>query len=129
MSPDMDNVDFAENNEVFSDEILSDYPDQKNWIVTIRFYSFLHYVEEKLKIHGYTSNNHDNRKDNIRNCPHVDNRARTIYRLLEDISRDARYECIEMTEEDVEKSETKLEEGKDVLGFVGGSGSSTKYST
>lgn len=122
----MDNIDFAQNNEVFSDTILEDHPDQKNWVVTIRFYSYIHYVEEKLKMHGYSSTSHDNRKDNIRNCAQVDNRARSIYRKLEDISRDARYECIKMTDDDVEESESKLEEGKNVLGFVNG-GDSTKY--
>lgn len=127
--PDMDNVEFAKNNENFSNELYDEYPNQKNWIVTIRFYSYLHYVEEKLNMHGYTSNSHDDRKNKIRSCSQVDNRARTIYRKLEDISRDARYECIEMTEEDVEESETQLVEGKNILGFVSGGGSSTKYST
>jgi hypothetical protein len=129
MSPDMENVEFARNNEGFSDDLIKDYPNQKNWVVTIRFYSYLHYVEEELNKHGYNSRTHDDRKKNIRICKHIDNRARSIYRTLEDISRDARYECIEMNEEDVKKSGEKLEKGKNILGFMTNSSSDTKYST
>ena len=130
MTPDMENIEFAQNNQDFADDILSDFPDQKNWVVTVRFYSFIHYVEEKLKIHDISSNTHQERKDNIRNCRGIDNRARNIYRMLEDLSRDARYECKKMDDNEVEKTEEKLEEGKNVLGFTGeSSGSDTKYST
>lgn len=126
----MKHIEFARRSEAFSDNLCNDYSEQKNWIVTIRFYSYLHYVERQLDRHGYDSETHRNRKDNIRNCPHIDNRARSIYRLLEDLSKDARYECIEMTENDVEESEKKLDEGKEVLGFsAGDSNSDTKYST
>lgn len=126
----MTNIEFANNNQEFAEDLLSDYPDQKNWVVTIRFYSYIHYVEGKLKIYDMESNTHSERKDNIRECHGVDNRARNIYRFLEDISRDARYECQEMTESEVQRSEDKLEEGKSVLGFEGESGeTSTKYST
>lgn len=123
----MSNVDFARSNEQFADNLIEEFSSRKNWIVTIRFYSLLHYVEEQLRNHGYESRTHDNRKDNIRACRAMDNRVRTLYRRLEDVSRDARYECIEMDDEDVEMSASTLEEGKDILGYTGGSGD-TKYS-
>lgn len=127
---DMENIEFARNNEQFADDISEDYPNQKNWIVTIRFYSFIHFVEERLKSYDYYSKTHDERKDNIRSCKDISDEAYHIYRFLEDISRDARYECIAMTDEDASKACEKLEKGKRVLGFPSGSsGSSYKYST
>lgn len=124
----MSNVEFARNNEDFAGEVYQQHENQNNWVVTIRFYSLLHYVEQKLQSHNYNSETHGDRKENIRNCKHVDNRVRNLYRRLEDISRDARYECIEMQEQDVEMSEETLNEAKEVLGFTSGGGS-TKYST
>lgn len=124
----MENVEFARENEDFADDLdLSENP-SKNWVVIVRFYSYLHYVEEYLQMYNYNSRSHNDRRENIRNCPHIDNKARKIYRLLEDISRDARYECIRMTEDDVQKSKENLDEGKDVLGFSGGA-TNHKYST
>jgi hypothetical protein len=129
MASDMENIEFARNNENFAADILSEHSDQKNWVVTIRFYSYIHYVEERLESHDYTSNSHNDRKDNILQCRSVSDKAWRIYRALEDISRDARYECIKMTREDVERAEEKLEEGKEVLGFSNaGSDNDTKYS-
>lgn len=125
----MSNVDFARENENFAQEILSELEDRKNWVVTVRFYSLLHYVEERLQAHGYNSRSHEKRKDNIRDCRHVDNKVRKLYRRLEDVSRDARYECIRMGDDDVRKSEETLEEGKRILGFSAGSGGTHKYST
>jgi len=127
---DMSNAAFARNNENFAVDILDDYPSQKNWVVTVRFYSFIHYAEEILTSHDYSSNRHAERKENLRACNHIPNEAYRIYRFLEDLSRDARYECISMTDKDVEKAEEKLEKGKEVLGFPdGGSDQSVKYST
>jgi hypothetical protein len=127
---DMDNIDVARNNEEFAHDIINDYPDQKNWAVTIRFYSFIHFVDERLKSYDYHSKSHDERKNNIRRCSDISNEAYKIYRFLEDISRDARYECIAMTDEDATQAYEKLEKGKSVLGFPsGGSGQSYKYST
>lgn len=121
-------MEFARNNEEFAEDIREDYPAQKNWIVTVQFYSFLHYVEERLKSHSYTSTNHDDRMDNIRNCPHVDTKAYKIYKSLYDTSRDARYECMEIEESDIIECEKRLEKGKRILGFRDGS-TNTKYST
>lgn len=117
MSSDITHREFAEENEEFAIDISSGFEDKSNWIITIRFYSLIHYVEERLKSYGYDSRSHDGRKDNIRNCRYIDNKMRKLYRRLEDISRDARYECIRMDEEDVEKSRETLEEGKEILGL------------
>jgi CRISPR/Cas system CSM-associated protein Csm4 (group 5 of RAMP superfamily) len=127
MGLDKSNVDFARENEAFAEDIFSEYDNQSNWVVTIRFYSLLHYVEETLQLHNYSSKSHGDRKNKIRRCKYIDNKVYSIYRTLEDLSKDARYECIEMEAEDVEKSEEKLNEGKTVLGYSDFN-SDTKYS-
>lgn len=127
MSSSMDHVDFARINERFVDTIPEGNIPENNWIITIRFYIYLHYVEERLKSHNYNSRSHRDRDKNIRSCKYIDNEARKIYRKLEDVSRDARYECIEMEDRDVRESESALNKGKQILGFDR-SGGSHKYS-
>lgn len=127
MSGDFEHIDFARNNEDFAEEIVTDISNQNNWVVIVRFYSYLHYVEERLTSEGLTSDSHHDRKKNILRCKAIDNKARNIYRFLEDISRDARYECMSMSDDDVASSLAKLEEGKSVLGFSDQGGGSTKY--
>lgn len=127
MSPDMSHADFARNNDDFAEDLRGDYPDQNNWVVTVHFYSFLHYVEERLKSYDFSASKHSDREKNIRDCRYIDNRAYNIYRTLYDISRDARYECHEIESDTVEDCRDKLEEGKEVLGYSAG-GSTTKYS-
>jgi len=128
MSNDMSNVEFARNNEAFAQTISEDYPKQPNWVVTVRFYSLLHYVEQTLNRYGYNSKSHHDRKEKIRECRQIDDRMRKLYRRLEDLSKMARYDCIEMDNEDLEKSLQTLENGKEVLGYSAGGGGS-KYST
>lgn len=127
MSSDMTNVEFARENENFA-EIIDDNHDRNNWVVTVRFYSLLHYIEERLDACGYNSRSHKDREDNILNCKTVDNQIYNLYRFLQDLSRDARYECVRMGEDEVEKSREKLNEGKEILGFSQGDGSA-KYRT
>lgn len=135
MTPELGHIDLAEDNERFADLIRThlcnddfDVDNQNDWIVTARFYSLLHYVEKRLQDYGYSSRSHGGRKENILECPYIDNKVRRLYRRLEDVSRDARYECIPTSDEDVTKSESTLQEGKDVLGFSRSS-SGHKYST
>jgi len=130
MTPDIENVTFARESERLIENVDCDSENRvtNNWIVTVRFYTYLHYVEQRLQEYDYNSRSHDNRKENIRNCKNIDNKARKLYRRLEDMSRDARYECVEMTEEDVEKSLSTLREGKRVLNFHAGGGDH-KYTT
>ena len=117
MSGDMRNVEFARENEGFADEIEGSFENRENWTVTIRFYSLLHYIEETLSSHGYNSRSHDDREENILNCRYVDNRVRKLYRRLYDVSRDARYECVRLNNEDLRMSKETLEEGKEILGY------------
>ena len=130
MSPDIENVTFARESENLTEEMNCSLENKikNNWIVTVRFYTYLHYVEQRLQEYDYTSRSHNNRKENIRNCKQIDNKARKLYRRLEDMSRDARYECVEMSDEDVKESLSTLEEGKQVLNFHAGDGSH-KYNT
>lgn len=129
MSPDLTHGEFARENEEFADSLLEEFDNKFNWVVTVRFYSYLHFVEKRLQDYGYSSNNHDNRKNNILNCNQIDSRARAIYRALEDLGRDARYECYRMDEDDLEVSREKLQKGKEILNFTDSGDVSTKYST
>ena len=126
MAPDISNVDFARENEEFADDI-EENRERNNWVVTVRFYSLLHYIEERLQRCGYNSRSHADREDKILRCNSMDNDVYDLYRFLQDMSRDARYECIRMGDDDVAMSHEKLEEGKAMLGFIHGGGS-TKYS-
>lgn len=116
----------AEKNEQFAESLDGSQAVERGWIVTVRFYSLLHYVEERLTSHGYTSERHNQRMDNIKSCNAVETAVYKKYRALYDISRDARYECVRMNQEDVEESERILDEGKRMLGFDQG-GSDYKY--
>lgn len=127
--PDFSNVQGARENEQLADSLDITQDAHRNWIVIIRFYSFLHYVEERLQADNYDSDRHTERMENIRRCHSVDSYVYNIYRLLYDLSRDARYECIRMGESEVRVSEQKLEEGKSKLGFSHGSDGTHKYST
>ncbi|WP_128904790.1 hypothetical protein [Halorubrum amylolyticum] len=125
---DFSHISGARENEELADSLDSSEPENRNWIVTIRFYSYVHYIEEILESYNYSSNTHKERKDNIERCNGIDRTAYKIYRFLEDISRDARYECIRMGESELTKTEEKLSRGKEALGIVG-SGGDHKYST
>lgn len=122
----MPHLEFAQENEQLADDIFDEF-NHNNWSVTIRFYSLLHYVEQRLITHDYTSKTHGDRKENIIDCNEIDDKIHNLYRRLEDLSRDARYECVRLSEEDVEISEETLEEGKFILGFDGSEGGA-KYS-
>lgn len=127
MTSDMSHVEFARSTDELSEDFQDSFQDQNNWTVTLHFYSYLHYVEERLQSHGYASKSHTNRQENIQACKHIDREGYKIYRALYDTSRDARYECIEIEDDKVDKCREKLERGKEVLGFTDGGGS-TKYS-
>lgn len=127
MTEGMKNVEVAEENEVFADDILEGFDNKNNWVVTVRFYSLVHYIEERLTTYDYNSRSHDNREENILDCRYIDNKVRKLYRRLYDVSRDARYECVRLGEEDVRKSEETLAEAKEILGFTDGT-SDHKYS-
>ena len=126
---DFSNVEVARENEELAASMDPSRGDHRNWIVTIRFYSFLHYTEQRLTAEKYDSDNHKERMDNIQRCPALEDYLYNIYRSLYDLSRDSRYECERMNEEEVTKSEERLERGKELLGFNQTSGSSHKYST
>lgn len=125
---DFSHISGARENEELANSLDVSEPENRNWIVTIRFYSYVHYIEQILESYNYSSNTHIERKDNIEKCNGTDQTAYKIYRFLEDLSRDARYECIRMGTEELDITKKKLKSGKKSLGFVGSSGNH-KYST
>lgn len=127
MTSSKSHVGFARETEDLAGDFHDTYPEENNWVVTFHFYSYLHYVEELLKRYGYSQKSHKQRKENIEECGKFDRKVYKIYRFLYDTSRDARYECVEIDDSSVEHCKEKLDEGKEVLGFTDGGGS-TKYS-
>lgn len=118
----------AQENEAFASSLDEDVPVERNWIVTVRFYSLLHYVDIMLKKHGYMPEKHGERFKNIEQCQAIDPQVYKKYKTLFDLSRDARYERIRMDTTDVAQSAKVLEEGKELLGF-GSTDGTHKYST
>ncbi len=125
------NIDLAQENESFADELNKDGNyNREDWVITIRFYSLVHFVEHRLSRNGYISESHHERLDNIRDCTAIDSIIYNRYRTLLDLSRDARYECKRMAETEVKESKKVLNDAKTELGFsMDGSGGNTKYST
>jgi len=126
MAPDMSHVEFARNNEDLAEDFRDTFSNQNNWVVIMHFYSYLHYAEEVLERCGYSQKSHKERKNNLDDCSQIDRKGYKIYRFLYDTSRDARYECLEIEDESVDTCREKLMEGKEILGFTTGGGS-TKY--
>ena len=77
-----------------------------DWIVTIYFYSALHLVEKTLSEQGLHSRGHRERFDNVKS--HLDQISRS-YQSLYNESRQARYDCVEITSGKVAKAKRNLD--------------------
>ena len=90
--PDLNNhLHFADNNEQFSQDLVSDQR-HLDWAVTIMFYAAVHYVEAYFAMNNIHHDSHAKREGIIRR----DRRLRiiyTAYRELKDDSEDTRYRC------------------------------------
>lgn len=108
----------AEKNEELSEELLNEYSDYDDWVITTRFYTAIHFIESELTKRGYNSGTHRERKENIKDSNLPDNiMVYKEYRNLEDLSRDTRYECVSVTSGDLNGSERSLNLIKKKLGF------------
>lgn len=123
---DLSNVDIARENEQVADYLDEGTGSHRNWIVTINFYSVLHYVEQVLQDEGFSSVDHDDREDNILRCQRLEDEQFTIYKNLRTLSSLSRYECYRMGQEELEVAERALERTKEITAFDMGGGSS-KY--
>lgn len=107
----------AQKNETLAERLDTQFNQYEDWVVTTMFYSALHYVECELTKHGMSASNHGERQRKINQCKQIPGDVYRLYRTLEDLSRDARYECVSISAIDVLESHTKLDRIKDFLGY------------
>ena len=91
----------AEENESLARSMRLQIPNDFGWRVTVTFYAALHYVQAYLSSHGQYPTVHSARDSAVQRDP----RLKAIfpdYRELKDRSRDARYECSVMSQQDVD---------------------------
>ncbi len=87
-------------------QFLAEFPSAdkyRDWFVTVCFYTALHFVDAALANIGEDPQNHEHRHailNRFRGQPHYA-RLRPHYRRIEDISRQARYQCAHITEQQV----------------------------
>jgi len=84
---------------------LDDFRDVfADWFITVLFYGALHLVEHELAKHGLHSEHHTDRRKKVYNEPSL-KKVHTEYKSLYDMSLDTRYDCINLTVQDIEEAE------------------------
>lgn len=107
----------AQKNEEFSEKIKINHQDYEDWLITVRFYSFVHYIQCRIAQEGKSTYSHKQRKKQIKNLPNIPIILYKTYRRFEDLSRDVRYDCISVKKSDIEDSKKWLKKAKKNLGF------------
>ena len=76
----------------------------KDWAVTVYFYSALHYVQALLAVHKNVCENQDERNAAMYATPQL-RKVQLEYRLLQSLSRQARYDALPIGATEVAKAE------------------------
>ncbi len=101
----------ADRNRAFLDEMPEGYPE---WVVTALFYSGLHLLEACLAQQGTHSANHAERASNLRrlrSAPSFQQRRLfDKYQDLYELSRQARYDCVQVDPQDLADARASLED-------------------
>jgi len=79
-----------------------------DWFVTVLFYGAVHLVERELTAYNHHSKTHNDRRMWVARTPSL-KEVSAAYESLYIQSRRARYECVKMTSQDVEKAEELFE--------------------
>lgn len=108
--------DKAQENEELANNLESDtnYSDINDWIVTILFYTAVHFVEAELADINIHSNDHQDRRENIGR--HLSS-LYSDYKTLKQRSENARYQCKIMTSRLLSDSKDDLNSIKSSLGI------------
>lgn len=106
------NLNYSTNLAVADGMLKSSNP-PNDWIITIYFYAALHLIEKTLSNHGLHSGNHKERFSNVRS--HLGCIA-IPYQSLYNESKQARYDCVEMTSGKVERAKRNLDKIAEELG-------------
>jgi hypothetical protein len=113
-----DRLTQAKKNEELADLLNKTYSNYSDWVVIVRFYSALQYVEHELMSHGMSAGSHEDRQNKISNCGAMDRSVYKRYRYLQDLSEKARYYCKKFDRSAVTQSESILIEIKVKLNFT-----------
>ena len=89
-------------NERFATQRLdASLSDDRHWVVTALFYAAVHWVDAYLALSNTHPRNHQQRQSLIRSDPNL-HAIHGSYRWLEDRSREARYDLIVFSEQDIQ---------------------------
>ena len=91
-----------ERNKKLSNSNLISKPENRDWKITMRFYSILHLMDSQyaMNIHPY---DHKERRKVIEEKLGLS--VYSTYKVLEKLSQKSRYDCIEITEKNVNDAE------------------------
>lgn len=98
----------AEENLTFRKSIDLQQPTAMGWYVTVTFYTALHYIEAYFTSRGMGFNNHHSRGSAIQRDSTL-SLLYDSYRSLEDLSREARYDCSGFNVGDLRRADASLE--------------------
>lgn len=89
-------------NKKLSESNLISKPENRDWKITMRFYSILHLMDSQYasNIHPY---DHKERRKIIEE--QLGSGIYSVYKVLEKLSQKSRYDCIEVTEKNVKDAE------------------------
>lgn len=91
-----------ERNKKLSKSDLISKPENRDWKITMRFYSILHLMDSRYAstIHPY---DHRERREIIET--QLGSNIFSCYKVLEKLSQKSRYDCIKITEKNVNDAE------------------------
>lgn len=96
----------AERNENFAKRI-AEKTGYYDWAVTVLFYAALHYVDAILAVSRIDPHKHEERQDSIQKNDTL-RRVYGEYRMLEALSRNARYYAVEIDNGDWHEAEVEF---------------------
>lgn len=108
----------AQHNEDFYQEIDSAYQDYRDWVIVGRFYTAVHYIDAQLADDGIHPESHRERFQEIQNSyqSELNQRLYSNFNTLYDLSKQARYHCIDINEGLLNSSRIALNNIKTELG-------------
>ena len=98
----------AMHNKNFFEDIIGDNSEYYDWSATVIFYCAVHLVEAYFAEKNVHHFSHSDRKDDI----YLDaslNKIKLPYKQLESLSRSARYDCVIISKDQIDKTKSYLE--------------------
>ena len=102
----------------FAQRLKGAFPEDLDWYLVVLFYSALHLVDGYLATKSWNPilENHGERRREMKNCPELNRRFQSAYRLLQDVSEQVRYDpAYTLTKDNVTDAEGSLERVKSFL--------------